>query len=148
LQKFLYITKDKKMEGCCQVSLLSRPVYALLVETISPTGRVFKSSPLEDYSVISHETTRCLQQCVPLKKFKQWALCCHLTPQAIQRPYMTNSPPTRIQKEAIQVTKEIVVKFIEIGRISPNNFDQFFATIYNEVLRTISQHSGSDPKEP
>ena len=43
------------------------------------------------------------------------------------------------QKQALQVAKEIVVKFIEIGRISPNNFDQFFAPIYNEVLNTIKQ---------
>lgn len=27
------------------------------------------------------------------------------------------------QKQAIQVAKEIIVKFIEVGRISPNNFD-------------------------
>ncbi len=51
----------------------------------------------------------------------------------------------KIQKQALQVTKEIVVKFIEIGRISPNNFDQFFAPIYSEVLRTISAH---DPPPP
>ncbi|GAB6887803.1 hypothetical protein JCM13304A_13010 [Desulfothermus okinawensis JCM 13304] len=42
-----------------------------------------------------------------------------------------------IKKMAVQVTKEIIVKFIEIGRISPTNFDQFFAPIYREVLKTI-----------
>ena len=51
------------------------------------------------------------------------------------------------QKQALQVTKEIVVKFIEIGRISPNNFDQFFASIYREVLRTISPES-HDSRSP
>jgi len=47
------------------------------------------------------------------------------------------------QKQALQVTKEIVVKFIEIGRISPNNFPEFFSSIYTEVLETISdpEHS-------
>lgn len=40
-------------------------------------------------------------------------------------------------KQALQVAKEITVKFIEIGRISPNNFPEFFSTIYDEVLRTI-----------
>ncbi len=44
---------------------------------------------------------------------------------------------SKIQKQALQVTKEIIVKFIEVGRISPNNFDQFFGPIYQEVLRTI-----------
>ena len=45
----------------------------------------------------------------------------------------------KTQQMALQVAKEIVVKFIEIGRISPNNFEQFFSSIYFEVLRTISQ---------
>jgi hypothetical protein len=49
-------------------------------------------------------------------------------------------PMDKNQKQALQVTKEIVVKFIEIGRISPNNFNQFFAPIYAEVLRTITAH--------
>lgn len=50
-----------------------------------------------------------------------------------------------IQKMALQTTKEIVVKFIEIGRISPGNFDQFFASIHNEVLRTIREQQAGDP---
>ncbi len=41
------------------------------------------------------------------------------------------------QKQALQVTKEIVVKFIEVGRISPNNCHEFFSQIYYEVLQTI-----------
>ena len=54
------------------------------------------------------------------------------------------------QKQALQVTKEIVVKFIEIGRISPNNFPEFFSSIYNEVLATISgsdRPSGSEDED-
>jgi hypothetical protein len=43
------------------------------------------------------------------------------------------------------VTKEIIVKFIEVGRISPNNFDQFFAPIYQEVLRTIESSPSLSP---
>lgn len=49
-----------------------------------------------------------------------------------------------VQKMAVQTTKEIVVKFIEIGRISPGNFNQFFAPIYQEVLRTMR---GEQPEE-
>ncbi len=41
------------------------------------------------------------------------------------------------QKQALQVTKEIVVKFIEVGRISPSNCHEFFSQIYFEVLKTI-----------
>jgi hypothetical protein len=41
------------------------------------------------------------------------------------------------QKQALQVTKEIVVKFIEVGRISPGNCHEFFSQIYSGVLQTI-----------
>ncbi len=59
-----------------------------------------------------------------------------------------------VQKMAVQTTKEIVVKFIEIGRISPGNFNQYFAPIYQEVLQTMrgekpeeSESKGHDPEE-
>jgi len=43
------------------------------------------------------------------------------------------------QKQALQVTKEIVVKFIETNRISPNTFPELFADIYRSVLGTIRE---------
>ncbi len=48
------------------------------------------------------------------------------------------------QKQALQVTKEIVVKFIEVGRISPSNCHEFFSQIYFEVLRTIVSPEQTD----
>lgn len=42
-------------------------------------------------------------------------------------------------KEALQVTKEIVVKFIETGRISPSNFAEVFPGVYRVVLETITR---------
>lgn len=42
-------------------------------------------------------------------------------------------------KEALQVTKEIVVKFIEAQRISPTNFRELFPEIYRVVLHTIRE---------
>jgi len=45
----------------------------------------------------------------------------------------------KLKAQALQVTKEIMVKFIEGGRISPNNFADYFKPIYAEVLRTISE---------
>ena len=47
----------------------------------------------------------------------------------------------KTETQALQVTKEIMVKFIEVGRISPTNFSEHFATIYNEVLRTVLEAS-------
>ena len=47
---------------------------------------------------------------------------------------------------ALQVTKEIVVKFVETGRISPGNFTEHFGPIYEEVLRVISRTPDADGK--
>ncbi len=42
-------------------------------------------------------------------------------------------------KEALQVAKEIVVKYIETGRMSPANFAEVFPAVYVVVLQTITQ---------
>ena len=43
-----------------------------------------------------------------------------------------------LQKEALKAAKEIAVKFIETGRISPATFGDIFPSIYNVVLASIS----------
>jgi len=40
----------------------------------------------------------------------------------------------------LKVTKEIVVKFIEIGRLSPSGFDESFQSIYRTVHGTVRAH--------
>ncbi len=50
----------------------------------------------------------------------------------------------KLQKQALQVAKEIMVKFIEVGRISPSNFSEHFDSIYKDVLKTISAEEGQD----
>jgi predicted transcriptional regulator len=45
-------------------------------------------------------------------------------------------------REVIQVTKEIVIKFIETQRISPANFPEIFPAIYTVVQRTIAESAG------
>ncbi len=45
----------------------------------------------------------------------------------------------KTKKMALKVTKEIIVKFIEVGRISPTNFGEHFKNIYKEVLDTIEE---------
>lgn len=50
----------------------------------------------------------------------------------------------RMQKEALQVTKEIVVKFIETQRVSPSNFAEIFPTIYGVVSQTIANGDHAD----
>ena len=43
------------------------------------------------------------------------------------------------EREALQVCKEITVKFIESQRISPANFAEVFPALYKVVLQTILQ---------
>lgn len=45
----------------------------------------------------------------------------------------------KLHKEAIQVTKEIVIKFIESQRVSPANFPEMFPAIFTVVRRTIGE---------
>lgn len=43
-----------------------------------------------------------------------------------------------ISDEAIfKVAKEIVVKFIEVGRLTPASFDENFERIYRAIERTV-----------
>lgn len=43
----------------------------------------------------------------------------------------------KVHKETLQVTKEIVVKFIEAGRVSPANFEEIFPAVYTVIRRTL-----------
>ncbi|MDR2489269.1 MAG: hypothetical protein LBD42_07245 [Desulfovibrio sp.] len=44
-------------------------------------------------------------------------------------------------KEALQVTKEIIVKFIETSRVSPGNFAEIFPAVYQVVVASIATHA-------
>jgi len=50
----------------------------------------------------------------------------------------------KFEKQALQVAKEVIIKFIEVGRISPSNFGQNFDVIYKDVIRTISGETAGD----
>ncbi|MDH5522378.1 MAG: hypothetical protein OEY01_00075 [Desulfobulbaceae bacterium] len=56
---------------------------------------------------------------------------------------MTSSKPQQpvdkpITDDAIlKVSKEIVVKFIEVGRLAPGNFDETFRSVYGTVRDTV-----------
>ena len=42
----------------------------------------------------------------------------------------------KLEREVMQVSKEIAVKFIEAQRLSPNNFEEIFPSIYRVVMET------------
>ena len=42
-----------------------------------------------------------------------------------------------LDEQVLKVTKEIVAKFIEVGRISPASFDETFKNVYRSVKEAI-----------
>lgn len=51
------------------------------------------------------------------------------------------------KKEALQVTKEIVVKFIETGRVSPNNIREIFPEVFSVVSGTLGVAVASEEQD-
>ena len=49
-----------------------------------------------------------------------------------------------LNEQILRVAKEIVVKFIETGRVSPATFAENFENIYNSVDRTVKNRMGVD----
>ncbi len=41
----------------------------------------------------------------------------------------------------LKVAKEVVIKFIEVGRLSPANFTETFEDIYTSVRTTVKKSS-------
>jgi hypothetical protein len=48
-------------------------------------------------------------------------------------------PPVKpVSDESIlKVAKEVVVKFIEVGRLTPTNFDETFRSVYHAVRDSV-----------
>ncbi len=53
-----------------------------------------------------------------------------------------------IDEQILRATKEIVVKFIELGRLSPTNIHESFRDIYHTVDKTVKeQTAGAEPTD-
>ena len=52
-----------------------------------------------------------------------------------------------IDEQILRATKEIVVKFIENGRISPSGFHETFESIYHTVEKTAKASVIAPPVE-
>ena len=52
-----------------------------------------------------------------------------------------------LDEQILRATKEIVVKFIETGRISPTGFPESFKAIYRAVDETVKQSASADESE-
>jgi len=45
---------------------------------------------------------------------------------------------------ALKVTKEIVVKFIEVGRLSVNSFEEVWESIHKKVRTSLEEGESTD----
>ena len=52
------------------------------------------------------------------------------------------------EEQVLRTSKEIVVKFIETGRVSPTGFPDTFELIYEAVHRTARAHEPAPPVSP
>lgn len=52
-----------------------------------------------------------------------------------------------IEEQILRTAKEIVVKFIETGRVSPTGFRDAFRNIYRSVADTVYEGKASAEKE-
>ena len=53
----------------------------------------------------------------------------------------------KVNKELRQITKEIVVKFVEMGKITPTSFPQLFPIVYNVIVETLTPSFGEINEE-
>ena len=42
-----------------------------------------------------------------------------------------------LDEQILRTAKEIIVKFIEVGRVSPTTFDESFKNVYTTVLQAV-----------
>ena len=49
-----------------------------------------------------------------------------------------------LEEQILRASKEIVVKFIEVGRLSPTNFTETFKSIYQAVEETVKPKTRKD----
>lgn len=52
-----------------------------------------------------------------------------------------------IDEQILRTTKEIMVKFIEVGRVYPASFHETFKNVYKTVEKTVKGLDEPPPKE-
>ena len=45
---------------------------------------------------------------------------------------------TKDEEKILKIAKEVVVKFIEIGRVSPTQFDSVFQSVFRTIKSSVS----------
>ncbi|MBI9076166.1 MAG: hypothetical protein JEZ02_12205 [Desulfatibacillum sp.] len=52
-----------------------------------------------------------------------------------------------IEEKILTVSKEIVVKFIEVGRVSPASFGETFKDVYKAVKEAVDENASSNDSQ-
>ena len=52
-----------------------------------------------------------------------------------------------LEEHILRASKEIVVKFIEVGRLSPTNFAETFKAVYQSIEETVREDPGDDQSQ-
>ena len=63
-------------------------------------------------------------------------------PSSRQRGFYKGVNMKQEDELALKVTKEIVIKFIEIGRLSVNSFDEVFRQVHETVYDSMIDRMG------
>ncbi len=53
-----------------------------------------------------------------------------------------------VDEQILRAAKEIAVKFIEMGRLSPNAFPDFFREIYKAIEETVKGRAAAEDDAP
>jgi len=58
-----------------------------------------------------------------------------MSPEKITNQQQYNRPIT--DEGVFKVVKEIIIKFIEVGRLTPTNFEETYELVYKTVKRSV-----------
>ncbi len=59
------------------------------------------------------------------------------------KPFVIQYSMNKTDEHILRSTKEIIVKFIEMGRLSPSNVNQSFQEIYSAIHQTVTVHESA-----
>ena len=53
----------------------------------------------------------------------------------------------KLDEQVLKIAKEIVAKFIEVGRVSPTSFDEVFKSVYKSVKEAVLEYDLTEDLE-
>ena len=53
-----------------------------------------------------------------------------------------------LNEQILRTSKEIIVKFIEVGRVSPTSFHDVFKTVHQTIKETVMDSAPTEQLDP